>query len=164
MCLKTGNVTTCITKVKAATMASCHWQPISKSVPHPPILPKPVVACSVGVRSEQAMEHSAPSPSSIMFDLKVTVSRSTLELKFFGPLFWQNLRNINNSQIGDLCVCSQPLGSKREEIPLSALAVCLAVSKVKLWAGDHQGWTGTRPLHQDDLTIYYKLNDTWKDD
>ena len=44
--------------------------------------------------SEQAMVHSAPSPSTELLELKVTISLLALELKFFGPLFWQNLGNI----------------------------------------------------------------------
>ena len=48
---------------------------------------------AVGERSEQAMVHSAPPPSTTLFELKVTVSLFALELKFFGPLFWQNLGN-----------------------------------------------------------------------
>ena len=45
----------------------------------------------VGVRSEQATEHSAPSPSTLVFELNPIVSVFAVELKLFGPLLWQNL-------------------------------------------------------------------------
>ena len=51
----------------------------------------------------QAMVHSAPSPSTVLLELKVTISLLALELKFFGPLFWQNLGNIqlDGSGVGE---------------------------------------------------------------
>ena len=48
---------------------------------------------AAGARSEQAMVHSAPSPSTELFELKVTVNLFPLKLKLFGPLFRQNLGN-----------------------------------------------------------------------
>ena len=99
-----------------------------------------------GVKSEHAMVHSAPSPSPFPFELKLTLSSFALELKSFGPLFWQNLR-------GALLIawshwwCKknfiEPGFSKREEISVASLAVCLPVSHVKLWTGHHKGRTGT---------------------
>ena len=56
-----------------------------------PSLPVDVFVSDVFVRSEQATMHSAPSPFAFPFDLKVRVSLLALELKFIGPLFWQNL-------------------------------------------------------------------------
>ena len=47
----------------------------------------------VGVRSEQATVHSAPSPWPVLFELKETISFLAVELKLFGPFFWQNLGN-----------------------------------------------------------------------
>ena len=47
----------------------------------------------VGVRSEQATEHSAPSPSFFAFELNPIVSVFAAELRLFGPLLWQNLVN-----------------------------------------------------------------------
>ena len=59
------------------------------------------------------MVHSAPSPSTDMFELKVTTSLFALELKFFGPLFWQNLGNIqlDGSGVGKKS-SSEPLASE----------------------------------------------------
>ena len=56
-------------------------------------IPAEVFASADGVRSEQAMVQSAPSPSSLLFELNVIVSFFAFEPKLFGPLFWQNLGN-----------------------------------------------------------------------
>ena len=68
--------------------------------PPPPSHPKQIVSLDsltkvpeVGVTSEQAMEHSAPSPSTLVFELNPIVSVFAAELKLFGPLLWQNLVN-----------------------------------------------------------------------
>ena len=53
----------------------------------------PVDVFAAGSRSEQAMVHSAPSPSTVLFELKVNVNLFPLELKLVGPFFWQNLGN-----------------------------------------------------------------------
>ena len=45
------------------------------------------------VRSEQARVHSAPFPWRLLFELNETVNLLARDLMFFGPLFWQNLRN-----------------------------------------------------------------------
>ena len=47
----------------------------------------------VGVRSEQATVHSAPFPWKVLFELNKTISFLAVELKLFGPVFWQNLGN-----------------------------------------------------------------------
>ena len=44
-----------------------------------------------GVKSEQEMVHSAPPPSSALFETKVTVSLFARVVKLLGPEFWQNL-------------------------------------------------------------------------
>ena len=45
------------------------------------------------VRSEQPIVHSAPFPWRLLFELNKTVNLLAREMMFFGPLFWQNLRN-----------------------------------------------------------------------
>ena len=46
---------------------------------------------AVGVRSEQAIVHSAPPPSILRFVLNPRISLLLLEVKLFGPLLRQNL-------------------------------------------------------------------------
>ena len=46
---------------------------------------------AVGVRSEQAIVHSAPPPSILRFVLNPRISLLSLEVKSFGPLLRQNL-------------------------------------------------------------------------
>ena len=48
----------------------------------------------VGVRSEQATVHSAPSPWTFLFEMNETVNLLPVELKLLGPFFWQNLGNV----------------------------------------------------------------------
>ena len=52
------------------------------------------VACSV--KSEQAMLHSAPPPSSALLETNVTVSLFAVHVKLLGPEFWQNLESPKN--------------------------------------------------------------------
>ena len=46
---------------------------------------------AVGVRSEQAIVHSAPPPSILRFVLNLRISLLLLEVKLLGPLLRQNL-------------------------------------------------------------------------
>ena len=50
------------------------------------------------VKSEQAIVHSAPFPWRFLFELNETVNLLARDLKLFGPLFWQNLRDTSYIQ------------------------------------------------------------------
>ena len=61
---------------------------MTQVVKHPSLeVPAEVFASADGVRSKQEMVHSAPSPSSLLFEFNVIVSFFAFELKLFGPLF-----------------------------------------------------------------------------
>ena len=47
----------------------------------------------VGIKSEQATVHSAPFPWPFLFEVNKTFSLPVVDLKLFGPFFWQNLGN-----------------------------------------------------------------------
>ena len=48
---------------------------------------------AVGAKSEQAMVHSAPPPSSALFEVNPTISLAAVVVKLLGPEFWQNLES-----------------------------------------------------------------------
>ena len=54
---------------------------------------------AVGAKSEQATVHSAPPPSSALFELNPTISFAAAIVKLLGPEFWQNLESPQKMKI-----------------------------------------------------------------
>ena len=117
----------------------------------------------VGVRSEQATVHSAPSPWPFLFEMNETDNLVAAKLTLSGPFFWQNLgkrwnksmfwcwggNHIKRHTTEEECTSEngfKPFLSKSEKISPFALAVWLWVGDVKLWARHHQRRTGAALL------------------
>ena len=99
--------------------------------------------------SEQAMEHSAPSPSKALFETKLRVSLLELELKFCGPDFWQNLREAKYNS------CLLSIKCAGLHLWFCSSAVLLCVGQVEDRTRDQQRWTRAVSLWQEKVLLRY---------
>ena len=76
------------------------------------------IGSAFGAKSEQATLHSAPSPWTLLFDRNCRISLFAFDVKFLGPVVWQNLGGKVSPITKQECSCNLWLPRERKSPPL----------------------------------------------